>query len=198
MAIALAPLTGLNAPLTAERFMKIVEAGEFGGARVELLDALVHTKIPQNRLHIAALALLDDALRGDLPSGLRLLIQTTIRVDEANVPEPDLVVAEYDPRTASRAPVAEDLRLVVEVSVATLKSDRTVKALLYAEAGIPEYWIVNPVARQVEIRRDPAAGGYRPLIVYGETGSEAPLFRPDAPIGFKAIWPALDPDPGIP
>jgi Uma2 family endonuclease len=50
--------------------------------------------------------------------------------------------------------------LVVEVAVATLELDRD-KAELYAAAGVPEYWIVVPEERAVEVFCDPSPSGYR-------------------------------------
>ena len=39
------------------------------------------------------------------------------------------------------------------------------KIPLYAQAGIPEAWLVNLPQRVVEIYRDPAANGYREVRV---------------------------------
>jgi Uma2 family endonuclease len=50
--------------------------------------------------------------------------------------------------------------LVIEVSIATLGIDRA-KADVYAAAGIPEYWIVSPETREIEIHRQPGPDGYR-------------------------------------
>ena len=47
--------------------------------------------------------------------------------------------------------------LIVEVSESTLAFDRRRKASLYARAGIADYWIVNLVDRQLEVRRNPVA-----------------------------------------
>jgi Uma2 family endonuclease len=44
--------------------------------------------------------------------------------------------------------------LVVEVSDKSVEYDRTRKASLYARAGIADYWIVNLVNNQLEVRRD--------------------------------------------
>ena len=51
--------------------------------------------------------------------------------------------------------------MVIEVSHTTLGYDRGIKLPLYATAGIPEVWIVNPDEDVVEVYRDPAAGRYR-------------------------------------
>lgn len=42
---------------------------------------------------------------------------------------------------------------------ATLDFDRNEKLPIYAEAGIPEYWIVNLIDREIEVYRHPRADG---------------------------------------
>jgi len=41
--------------------------------------------------------------------------------------------------------------LIAEVAETFLTKDRAIKQELYAEAAIPEYWIVNLVKRQIEV-----------------------------------------------
>ena len=50
---------------------------------------------------------------------------------------------------------------MIEVSDATLKYDRATKLLLYAEAEIPEAWIVNLPNNIVEIHQKPSNGIYQ-------------------------------------
>lgn len=50
--------------------------------------------------------------------------------------------------------------LAVEVANASLDYDRKVKLALYARSGIPEVWIVNLVAEEVEVYRSPVADSY--------------------------------------
>jgi Putative restriction endonuclease len=45
--------------------------------------------------------------------------------------------------------------LFVEVCESSLRYDRVVKAHRYAQAGIADYWIVNPIDRQLEVYRNP-------------------------------------------
>ena len=56
--------------------------------------------------------------------------------------------------------------LIIEVSDTTLRADR-LKARLYAAAGVPNYWIINLVDRQVEVHTDPSPNGYRSRVVLG-------------------------------
>jgi len=47
------------------------------------------------------------------------------------------------------------------VADSTLEFDRTIKRDLYADAGIPEYWIVNLSDRCLEVFRSPLGGMYQ-------------------------------------
>ena len=41
--------------------------------------------------------------------------------------------------------------------------DREVKAPLYAEHGVPEYWLVDIPAATIEVYREPSEEGYRSM-----------------------------------
>ena len=56
---------------------------------------------------------------------------------------------------------------MIEISDTTLSFERGRKSALYAESGIPEYWIVNLIDGQVEVCRDPAGGKYQSVNVLG-------------------------------
>ena len=50
--------------------------------------------------------------------------------------------------------------IVIEVADATVRRDRR-KATIYAQAGIPRYWIVNLNERQIEVFSQPKGRGSR-------------------------------------
>ncbi len=76
-------------------------------------------------------------------------------------------------------------RAVVEVAVSSLRRDRRRKARIYAEAGIPEDWIVDVAGRAVEVRSAPGTGGY----------AEERLGRPpEAVTTSAAVLPPIDLD----
>jgi Uma2 family endonuclease len=71
-------------------------------------------------------------------------------------PEPDLAVVRGDENTyLHRHPGPADVALLVEVADSTLDRDRADKARIYGQAGVPVYWIVNLVDRQVEVYTSP-------------------------------------------
>jgi Uma2 family endonuclease len=74
-----------------------------------------------------------------------------------NEPEPDVVLS----TNLRGAPRPDDVPLLVDISDSTLDDDRDVKMPLYARAGIPEVWIVNLDAQEVEVHREPDGDVYR-------------------------------------
>ena len=59
-----------------------------------------------------------------------------------------------------KSPEPADIALVVEVSDSSLSEDRK-QAVIYAGGGIPVYWIVNLVDRQIEVYSNPGPTGYQ-------------------------------------
>ena len=99
---------------------------------------------------------------------------------EDSVPLPDVAV--YPGRVQDYTDHPTAALLVVEVSHTSLDRDLTVKAELYAEAGVPEYWVVDVDARQLRVFRDPqtlpgALGvtAYRSVAVFGEGDAVSPV-----------------------
>jgi Uma2 family endonuclease len=80
---------------------------------------------------------------------------------------------------------------VIEVADTTLAEDRGEKTLLYAEAGIPEYWIVNLVDDCVEVHRNPQGGHYQSRIVYHPGDEMRPLPFPNCTLNVSSIIQAV-------
>ena len=142
------------------RYIAALEAGIFGPEdRLEMLDGELVQKMSQNPSHIVGLMLLTDALRAVFGQGFRVDSQIPLRTARS-VPEPDVVVLRGSARDfAGRLPEPADVRLAAEVSDSSLNYDRMDKALLYAAAGVEEYWLLNVADRQLEVRRKPLPSG---------------------------------------
>jgi Uma2 family endonuclease len=100
-------------------------------------------------------------------------VQDPITLVDDSEPEPDLHVTRGPLENNTHQPRPGDILLVVEVSDTPLSTDRSVKKLNYASAGIEEYWIVNIYEKQAERYTDPRPerGNYtgRQLYRVGET-----------------------------
>ncbi len=162
----------------------IEAAGVLAQQRYELIEGELISKMGKKRPHVNSLALVMHWLVEVF--GFEFVNQEA-PIDVApedtptSEPEPDLIVLKrplLEFQTAN--PRAEDLRLVVEVSDMTLQFDLTIKAALYARAGIREYWVVDLANRRLLIHRDPGSGGYVSSASYGSEESVAPLAAPEA------------------
>jgi Uma2 family endonuclease len=87
--------------------------------------------------------------------------QSSVRLNDISLPEPDVAIVRGRAQDyRARHPQPQDLLLVIEISLTSLKYDQSKKLEIYAQAGVPEVWIVNLVDRQVEVYRAPAHGRY--------------------------------------
>jgi len=64
-------------------------------------------------------------------------------------------------------PTPEETLIVIEVANSSLEKDQKVKLPLYAEANIPEAWIVNLKDNQLEQYRAPSPKGYSSIRILG-------------------------------
>ncbi|MEM8612044.1 MAG: Uma2 family endonuclease [Cyanobacteria bacterium P01_H01_bin.105] len=123
---------------------------------VELLEGWLIVKMPKNPRHRAATRIIRGALESLLPDGWYVDTQEPITTTDSE-PEPDVVIVRGDTRQyLDRHPGPDDIALVIEVSDATLQSDRTSKYRTYARANISIYWIVNLVEAQIEVYTEPS------------------------------------------
>jgi Uma2 family endonuclease len=129
---------------------------------VELLAGWLVQKMTKNPPHRVATRLVRDALEAVVPDGWYVETQEPITLAESE-PEPDVAIILGNTRDyLDRHPGATEVALVVEVSDSTLERDRTLKQAIYAQAGIPMYWIVNLNDRILELYSDPdQVGTYR-------------------------------------
>jgi len=90
-------------------------------------------------------------LMAKAPSDLEVVIEPTVTIQDKGLFEPDVVVFESRPIARSFLPIAE-IRLAIEVADTSLDRDLK-KARDYADAGLPELWIVDLNARQTLVFR---------------------------------------------
>jgi len=76
-----------------------------------------------------------------------------------------------------RHPTHADTLVVVEVSDSSLGYDRHVKGQRYAQAAIPEYWLVDLKRDRIFVHLSPIAGEYHRVRTYrvGEEWTSAAL-----------------------
>ena len=129
--------------------------------RVELINGEIITMSPINSPHGGMVNRLTRLLYHSLKEQVTITVQNPISIDNYSEPEPDIVVANFDPDDYEKShPRPADIQLVIEVADSTLEKDRSIKCPLYAKAGIKEYWIVDLVNQKIEIYREPVKEEY--------------------------------------
>ena len=191
---------GEPAKLSLEEYERMIEAGVFAGPRrrLELINGEIREMSPIGDPHAEVVDRLEewghDCTRG---KRIRVRVQNAIRLPHAaSSPEPDgswVVKRNY----WGGKPGPEDILLIIEVADSSLEEDTGEKAVLYAGAGIRDYWVVNLRNWTVEVRREPGPDGYQSLTVFSGNDELRPLACPDAVLVPASLWaPIPDADEG--
>lgn len=148
---------------TVDEYYKMIELGMLRDyEKAEIIEGELIQKMPIGKKHSAVVEKLNEILRDRLGKSVSLRNQQPVRFSDYNEPEPDLAVLKRrEDFYSDRKPIPKDVLLLIEVSDATLKYDRDTKLALYAEAEIPEVWIVNLPNDIVEIHEKPSVGIYQ-------------------------------------
>jgi Uma2 family endonuclease len=113
-------------------------------------------------------------------AGWCLRQQSPLVLGQDTDPEPDLAVVPGRPRDYAAHPTTAEL--VVEVADSSLQFDTNEKRLLYARAGIRDYWVVDVSGRRLLVYRDPQAGDYATHQALGAADAVSPLAVPGAAV----------------
>jgi len=172
--MALPQLTG---PYTVDEYYRLGEIGILGpDDRVELVDGRIveMTAIgPRHARCVNRLTRLFSRLAGDRAD---VSVQNPVVLSVRSVPQPDVAVLTPPVRGAVESvPRANETFLVIEVSDTTVAYDRDVKMPLYAQAGIPEAWLVNLPADRIEVHTKPGPDGYADVRIAQRGETLSPL-----------------------
>jgi Uma2 family endonuclease len=175
---------------TRSEYHRMAEVGILKQSdRVELIRGEIVTLSPPGRRHSAFVDNLNELLVLRLGGRALVRVQNPVVLDEYSEPQPDLVLLRrravpYKDADAT----ADDVLLLIEVSDSSIRYDRTTKLRLYAEAGVPEYWIVDCTAETVEVYRSPGARGYGDVAVVSGTASVSPRAVADLVLALSEIF----------
>ncbi len=147
--------------LRVEDFLLLDQSGAFADyTKTELIEGEIYVMNAQYSRHAQAKTDLAFALMQALSatgSDLRVTVEVATRIGEHSLPEPDIVLTSH--RGEGVVPL-ETVALIVEVSDTTLGIDMGRKLRIYAEAGVPEYWVVDVEGRVIHQMWGPSGEGY--------------------------------------
>ncbi|GAA3260486.1 Uma2 family endonuclease [Sphingomonas yabuuchiae] len=147
-----------RARFTAPEFLHMVESGAFEGMKVELIDGELERMNPPMNGHSAAQANVVFYLAQKL--GLAVVrAETGLVLNDSTVVACDAALLRQ-PLVENRFLTPYDVQLVIEIAQTTQSRDMGLKRMLYAQAGIPTYWVIDGVRRVVHVYADPVEGDY--------------------------------------
>jgi len=147
---------------TVDEYYKMIELGMLKDyEKAEIIEGELIQKMPIGDKHASIVDVLNRFFIKNVSDDVRVRIQNPIRLTDYDEPEPDIVLADLTKYDGKRHPRPPEILLIVEVSDSTLKYDRDTKLSLYAEAEIPEVWIVNLKNDIIEVHQKPNSGIYQ-------------------------------------
>ena len=152
---------------TYDEYIQLGEAGILSeDERTELINGEIVEMTPPGHQHIYVVDLLTAFLSAWAHGRAIVRVQSPLRFNDLEAPQPDLVVLRmHEDRYRSRQAGPWDALLVVEVADSSLARDRQ-KAVQYARAAIPEYWLVDVCRSLVQVHLNPVGGEFTSVREY--------------------------------
>jgi Uma2 family endonuclease len=162
---------------TTRDVFRMVEAGIMDeDENVELIHGeLVVMPAKKNDHEIVKSALIRWLAR-NASDDLVLGVETTLYLAEMLFVEPDLML--YPRRLKPQEITGPDITLLIEVSDDSMSRDLGLKAGIYSQYGVADYWVVDAETRRVIVHRRPSDEGYRSVEVFDADAEVAGLRAP--------------------
>jgi Uma2 family endonuclease len=177
---------------TVDEIARMIDAGIIGeDEKFELIEGEIVISAAKGFAHERIKSALTIAVVRALPDHLTIGVETTLRLTNTVMLEPDIAVfakdlfkkvarfAQLDPGEAS---------LVIEVAVSSLAYDRGLKARLYARHLVKEFWVIDANEGVTWVHTGPSGDGWSSIV---ERGPDEVLTTPTLP-GFAIRLGEID------
>lgn len=164
----------------------MVAAGIIGeDERFEMIGGEVVPMSPKGAWHENVKGEINAHLQKIAPGDLRIVPETTLRLDETAFLEPDFVVF------ARAVPLdrlgGSDVLLAIEIADSSLAYDTGRKIGIYAAYGIAEVWVVDARRLVTRVFRALGAEGYRDIFDVAPDGELTSVRRPEIRLNLAAL-----------
>lgn len=180
-------MTITTAKWTIDEYHRMIAAGILDNRHVELLKGEIVEMPPQGEPHAYFSSEAGEYLIRLLGDRAMVRLAKPITLPRNSEPEPDIAIVQRLGREyLEHHPYPENIFWLIEYSDSSLDKDLETKSKLYAEARIPEYWVVNLKQRQLILFLDPQAGEYASSSIITE-GTVYPLAFLDVAVAVDLI-----------
>lgn len=172
---------------TIEEYHKLINTGVLNQKNVEFIEGEIINMPPESPYHRYINEGISGYIRNVL-KGLALVQEAHPITVENSEPEPDLAIIKL-PRNRYRNhhPYPEDIFWLIEISNTTLDFDLNEKKRIYAQANIPEYWVVDIKNYQIYLFRNPNNHNYEIELIINQ-GKINTLAFPNIDILVSKFW----------
>jgi Uma2 family endonuclease len=172
--------------ITRAEFDRMVAEGYFDDEHTELLYGELFTMtINPPRADLSAR--LNKLLILALGDRAQVRPGHPLAASDISEPEPDLAIVPEQRYLDDHPSTAF---WIIEISDSTLRKDRKIKAPLYAETGVPEYWIIDVQGEAIEVYLQPQNGRYQRVVTYRAGQAVSPAAFPDVKVSVDALFPS--------
>jgi len=148
---------------TVADFARMAEAGIFAeDDRVELIDGEVRAMSPIGPRHAALVKRLNTLIGRQVANLAIMSVQDPIQLTYYTEPQPDIALLRIREDFYAHAhPLPADVFVVLEIAETSLEYDREEKVPRYAQARIPEVWLIDVERETVTQYTQPDGTRYR-------------------------------------
>lgn len=178
-------------PMTVEALRLLDDNGFFDGDcnKYELVDGVLVMTPPPGTGHYtserrATMAFAKAVLGSSVANTYAVQTGGALRIGALTLLGPDLMIV----RDVDGAIEAEHVKVLVEIAYSSRANDLGQKALLYASAGIEDYWVLDVAAKSVIVHRDPIEGVYTSVQSFNAPQSITSLKVPDISVAVADLF----------
>ena len=148
----------------------------------ELIQGEIFTMSPVGSKHAAVVKLLSAKLFHLFSNKFIISVQDPVHLNQWTEPQPDIALLKFQENYyADSHPQPENILLVIEVADTSYEYDHQIKKAIYANAGIPKFWIVNLNENRIEVFHAPEQDEYKVRKLYF-TGDSIPILEKEVKV----------------
>src|ERR1700730_14568339 len=157
---------------TVEDIARMIEAGIIGeDERIELIEGEIVMMASKGIAHERIKSALNIAVVRALPDHLTVGVETTLRLTNTIMLEPDIAVFPKELFKKSGTRFAQldpgEAHLVIEVAATSIAYDKGLKARLYARHRVREFWVIDANERITWVHTGPSGEGWSSVVKCG-------------------------------
>ena len=150
---------------TLDDVLRMQDAGILDAdAKVELIDGGLVEMASEGAPHTRTKMQIAFALIAQIRGEAVVIVDSTLRLAPTYAPDPDLYI--YDASLPLEQVDGLKVGLVIEIAQSTVAKDLSIKAELYGQHGVRDYWVVDVNTNVTTVHRAPSEGMYRDITRY--------------------------------